>query len=137
MAEEKCKEDARKKKLAEQKRKEEAARQAKLAAERRAKAAAEAVSNRLEATYLQQLGSLVENSWIQPSAGVTIEQYVVVRITIERSGRISDAKIVKLKANSIMKSSVERMLKNLKRFKPFPAKITEKRLIQDFILKLR
>lgn len=139
------KEADRLKKLKEKKERErkEKIRQQKLAeqrqqalAEKRAREAAERVSNGLEATYLQELGQRLNLSWRKPSFGVQIGSYVTVRLTIERDGRISKAEIRDYRANSTMMASVKDLIRRMKTFKRFPAKITERRITQDFKLEI-
>ena len=123
------KEKLRQKKLAEQRRQ-------KALADKRAKETAERVSNGLEATYLQELGQRLNLTWRKPSFGVQVGSYVVVRLTIEKDGRISKAAIRDYRANSTMLASVKDLLKRMKRFKRFPSKITERRITQDFRLEI-
>lgn len=107
----------------------------KAALARQAKAAAASAS--AEQGYLQELGQRLKLTWRQPSSGVQFGSYVVVRLTIERDGRISDSEIRNYKANSVMMASVKEFLKGLKRFKRFPSQITGSRITQDFKLEVR
>jgi len=92
-----------------------------------------------ENNYVELITKHIYRLWDQPSRTEIhgdLRPTVKIRLRIEKNGTITIKRIIAESKSSAMNNSVVRLLKDLKRFPPFPAKLDKRSIDKRVILEL-
>ena len=78
------------------------------------------ISDQKSLAYFEQINNLILTSWDVPFQLVDSNLFVVVRFTVQPSGKVMKYRVEDLSGNKALDDSVLTLVNNLRLFPPFP-----------------